>query len=97
MAIISGSRSPLIGQVAVFDGPWQPRATGTGTIQVNARARRRTIVQSINIKYGNYSCIFYHNKELIMKINGKISSWDVVLYTFFNVKRNLDILYHCNK
>ena len=43
MAIISGSRSPLMGQVAVFDGPWRPRATGAGMGQDTARAKRGTI------------------------------------------------------
>ena len=35
-------------KVAVFNGPWWPRATGAGTGQVTARAKRGTIVMSIN-------------------------------------------------
>ena len=46
MVIIAGSRSPLMGQVEVFDGAWRPRATGAGTVQVTARAKRGTNMDS---------------------------------------------------
>ena len=36
-----------MGQVAVFNGPWLPRATGAGTGQVTVRAKRGTKARDI--------------------------------------------------
>ena len=55
VAIISGSCSPLMGQVLVFDGLWRPHATGVGTGHVTARAKRGTITSLIYLSFKKYS------------------------------------------
>ena len=62
----------------MFDGPWWPRATGAGTGQVTASAKRRTIDKGVLNPGPNYTLSMAHPyQKLIIFFRGHDRHFDI--------------------